>query len=104
MKAASAVNIKPRPLDGYFFEDYRQGQHYRHATPRTISAGDVALYIALTGARQPLHCARTVAQSLGYENCPVDDLLLFNIAFGRWPLFAAGVCRRHNSRRNRNYW
>ena len=83
MNAASAVNIKPRPLDGYFFEDYRQGQHYRHATPRTISAGDVALYIALTGARQPLHCARTVAQSLGYENCPVDDLLLFNIAFGK---------------------
>ena len=83
MNAASAVNIKPRPIDGYFFEDYRQGQRFAHATPRTISAGDVALYIALTGARQPLHCARTVAQSLGYANCPIDDLLLFNIAFGK---------------------
>ena len=79
----NAASTKPRPLDGYFFEDYRQGQHFKHAIPRTITTGDVALYIALTGARQPLHCASTVAQSLGYANCPVDDLLLFNIAFGK---------------------
>ena len=83
MNATSVVNIVPRPLDGYFFEDYRQGQRFLHATPRTITAGDVALYIALTGARQPLHCASTVAQALGYTHCPIDDLLLFNIAFGK---------------------
>lgn len=79
----STASIKPRPLDGYFFEDYCQGQRFLHATPRTITAGDVALYIALTGARQPLHCASTVAQSLGYAHCPIDDFLLFNIAFGK---------------------
>ena len=72
-----------RPLDGYFFEDYRLGHHFYHATPRTITAGDVALYIALTGARQPLHCAETVAQALGYPQCPIDDLLVFHIAFGK---------------------
>lgn len=72
-----------RPLDGYFFEDYRLGHHFYHATPRTITAGDVALYIALTGARQPLHCAETVAQALGYPQCPVDDVLVFHIAFGK---------------------
>ena len=31
-----------RPLNGYFFEDYRVGQQFTHATPRTITAGDAA--------------------------------------------------------------
>ena len=68
---------------GNFFEDFRPGQTFRHATPRTITDGDSALYIALTGARAPLHCARPVAQALGYRDRTVDDLLLFNIAFGK---------------------
>ncbi len=72
-----------RPLTGYFFEDYSVGQHFVHATPRTITAGDVALYIALTGARQAPHCAATVAQALGYPDTPVDDMLVFHIAFGK---------------------
>jgi len=72
-----------RPLTGYFFEDYRVGQKFVHATPRTITDGDVALYIGLTGARQPLHCAKTVATALGYPDSPVDDLLVFHIAFGK---------------------
>ena len=29
---------------GNFFEDFRLGQTIRHATPRTVTAGDVALY------------------------------------------------------------
>jgi len=72
-----------RPLNGYFFEDYRVGQQFTHATPRTITAGDAALYIALTGARQAAHCAATVADSLGYPDTPIDDLLVFHIAFGK---------------------
>jgi 2-methylfumaryl-CoA hydratase len=79
----AALQPPPRPLDGYFFEDYRCNQRFLHATPRTISHGDVALYIALCGARQPLHCAATFANSLGYAQAPIDDLLLFNIAFGK---------------------
>ena len=72
-----------RPLCGYFFEDYRVGQKFVHATPRTITSGDVALYLALTGARHPAHCASTVAQALGYASAPIDDLLVFHIAFGK---------------------
>ena len=72
-----------RPLNGYFFEDYRVGQQFTHATPRTITAGDAALYIALTGARQAAHCAATVAEALGYPDTPIDDLLVFHIAFGK---------------------
>jgi len=72
-----------RPLTGYFFEDYRPGQKFVHAIPRTITQGDVALYQALTGARSPLHCSEPFAQSLGYPSMPVDDLLVFHIAFGK---------------------
>ena len=55
----------------------------QHATPRTITAGDCALYIALYGSRNPLHCSEPFAQSLDYKATPVDDLLAFHIAFGK---------------------
>ncbi len=72
-----------RPSDGYFFEHYRVGQKFVHATPRTITQGDVSLYQALTGSRNPLHCSQPFAQALGYPAMPVDDLLVFHIAFGK---------------------
>lgn len=72
-----------RPIEGYFLEDFEIDHVFRHATPRTVTSGDVALYIALTGARNPLHCSEPLARSMGYPACPVDDLLVFNIAFGK---------------------
>jgi 2-methylfumaryl-CoA hydratase len=72
-----------RPREGYFFEDYTVGRRHRHATPRTLTDGDAALYIALTGARQPLHCSRPLAYAMGHRACPLDDLLVFNVAFGK---------------------
>ncbi len=72
-----------RPAEGYFFEDYRLGQKFVHATPRTLTQGDVSLYQALTGSRLPLHCSEPFAQALGYPAMPVDDLLVFHIAFGK---------------------
>ncbi len=68
---------------GRFFEDFTLNEVIQHATPRTITAGDCALYIALTGSRNPLHCSEPFAQSLGYKTTPVDDLLAFHIAFGK---------------------
>jgi 2-methylfumaryl-CoA hydratase len=68
---------------GNFFEDFRLGQVIRHGTPRTLTDGDSALYVALTGARQPLHSSVLVAKNLGYEARPIDDLLIFNVAFGK---------------------
>ena len=72
-----------RPLEGYFLEDFEVDHVFRHATPRTVTSGDVALYIALTGARNPVHCSEPLARSMGHPSCPVDDLLVFNIAFGK---------------------
>jgi len=68
---------------GNFFEDFSFGQTLVHGIPRTVGEGDVSLYIALTGARQVLPSARTVAHALGYRDRPLDDLLVFHIAFGK---------------------
>lgn len=68
---------------GNFFEDCTVGKRFQHATPRTITHGDTALYLALTGSRNPLHCSEPFAQSHGHPTAPVDDLLVFHIAFGK---------------------
>jgi 2-methylfumaryl-CoA hydratase len=68
---------------GNFFEDFRLGQEIRHATPRTATAGDQSLYIALTGSRFALHSSTPFAQALGYPEAPIDDLLTFHLVFGK---------------------
>ncbi len=70
-------------LGGNFFEDLGPGRTLRHPVPRTVTEGDVALYIALTGDRNPLHCSDEFARSLGFERAPAHDLLVFHIVFGR---------------------
>ena len=69
--------------NGRYFEDFVLDEVIQHATPRTITEGDSALYIALTGERSPLHCSVPFAQSLEYKTTPIDDLLAFHIAFGK---------------------
>ena len=68
---------------GNFFEDFRVGQTIAHPTPRTITEGDVALYTALTGSRFAITSADTFAHSLGFLRAPVDNLLAFNMVFGK---------------------
>lgn len=72
-----------KQFQGNFFEDFRLGQTLRHGTPRTITDGDVALYIALTGSRFLLHCATPAAHAMGLREKSVDDLLAFHVAFGK---------------------
>jgi ornithine carbamoyltransferase len=61
---------------GNFFEDFAVGQVFQHAVPRTVTEGDLALYIALTGDRRPLHCSAKFARSLGFPRQTAHDLLL----------------------------
>ena len=68
---------------GNFFEDFRLGQVIRHATPRTVTAGDVALYTALYGSRFAVQSSDAFAKAVGYPRSPVDDLLVFHIVFGK---------------------
>ena len=68
---------------GNFFEDYKVGQVLAHATPRTVTAGDQALYTALTGSRFALQSSDVFARALGYRQAPLDDLLVFHVVFGK---------------------
>ena len=68
---------------GRFFEDFRTGDTVRHAIPRTLTEGDNALYIALTGDRSPLHCSSEFARGLGYQRETIHDLLVFHTVFGK---------------------
>ncbi len=68
---------------GNFFEDFKVGQTLHHATPRTITDGDGALYTALYGPRVALQSSAVFARALGHPRAPIDDLLAFHIVFGK---------------------
>jgi 2-methylfumaryl-CoA hydratase len=74
---------------GNFFEDFRLGQVINHATPRTVTAGDVALYTGLYGMRFAVNSSAEFAKSIGLaaesmgHMAPVDDFLAFHVVFGK---------------------
>jgi len=68
---------------GRFFEDFTLGETIRHATPRTLGAGERALYTALYPMRFALTSADSFAQSCGLPASPLDELLAFHTVFGR---------------------
>ncbi len=68
---------------GNFFEDFHIGQQFEHPLPRTVTDADASLYVALTGTRNPLMSSSPLAASLGHPARPLDDLLVFNLAFGK---------------------
>jgi 2-methylfumaryl-CoA hydratase len=72
-----------KTTSGRFFEDFALGQTLAHATPRTATVGDKALYLALTGTRFALSSSDPFAASLGYPRAPLDELLAFHLVFGR---------------------
>ncbi len=72
-----------KTIAGNFFEDFRLGQSIRHATPRTVTLGDVALYNALFGGRFAVQSADSFAKAIGFPRSPIDDLLVFHIVFGK---------------------
>jgi 2-methylfumaryl-CoA hydratase len=68
---------------GNFFEDFRLGQTLRHATPRTMTVGDVALYTGLFSPRFAVQSSDAFAKAIGYRTAPMDDLLVFHVVFGK---------------------
>jgi 2-methylfumaryl-CoA hydratase len=75
----SAAKTNP----GNFFEDFRFGQVIRHATPRTLTTGDVAVYQAIFAPRFAVQSSDAFARSIGYARAPLDDLLVFHVVFGK---------------------
>ncbi len=68
---------------GNFFEDFEIGQVLRHATPRTVTEGDRALYGAVYPTRFAVASSAEFAASVGLSPAPVEDLIAFHIAFGK---------------------
>ncbi|MBX3313322.1 MAG: MaoC family dehydratase [Actinobacteria bacterium] len=68
---------------GNFFEDFELGQVIEHATPRTITEGDRAVYGALYPTRFAIPSAATFAAACGLDGAPVEELIGFHIAFGK---------------------
>src|SRR5260370_4660217 len=79
--ARDIVMIKSHP--GNYFEAFRLGQVITHATRRSVTAGEVSLYTALYGSRFAVQSSDHFARAIGYRDAPVDDLLVFNIVFGK---------------------
>src|ERR1700742_3118389 len=77
------VCLMSKTSPGNFFEDFRVGQVIRHATPRTVTTGDVALYNGLFGPRFAVQSSDEFAKAIGYPRSPIDDLLVFHIVFGK---------------------
>ena len=68
---------------GRFFEDYTVGETLIHATPRTVTAGDRALYHALYPTRFALYSSDAFAVSCGLPSSPVEDMAAFHVVFGK---------------------
>jgi 2-methylfumaryl-CoA hydratase len=68
---------------GNFFEDFSLGQVIRHAAPRTVTAGDVAVYTSLYLPRFAVQSSSEFAKAIGYQQAPVDDMLVFHFVLGK---------------------
>ena len=75
--------MKDKVSRGRFFEDFRLGQELIHATPRTVTQGDAALYLGLYGSRFAVNSSEVFARRLGFAAAPLDDFLVFHLVFGR---------------------
>ena len=68
---------------GRFFEDYRLGEVIPHAVPRSVGAGERALYHALYPARHALASSDEFARACGLPASPLDEMILFHTVFGK---------------------
>ena len=68
---------------GNFFEDFTVGQVIEHATPRTVTEGDRAVYGAIYPTRFAVASSAEFAASVGLAPHPVEELIGFHVAFGK---------------------
>jgi 2-methylfumaryl-CoA hydratase len=68
---------------GNYFENFSIGQTLVHATPQTLTDGDIALYRALTGSRQALYSSAEFARAGGMARLALDPLHAFHVVFGK---------------------
>lgn len=76
-------DVKRKTTDGNFFEDFVVGSTLVHATPRTVTEGDVAVYQSLFGSRFAVQSSAPFAATVGCARAPVDAVLVFHLVFGK---------------------
>ena len=76
-----ANSTKSNP--GNFFEDFFIGQQIAHATPQTVTDGDISLYRALTGNRYAQYSSAEFARASGLPGLAIDPLHAFHVVFGK---------------------
>lgn len=82
--SSSAISERmPKSRGGNFFEDFRLGQILAHAVPRTVGAGERALYTALYPSRFALYSSDEFARGCGLPASPLEELAAFHLVFGR---------------------
>jgi len=69
------VRLMSKTGAGNFFEDFRIGQVIRHATPRTVTVGDVALYNGLFGPRFAVQSSDAFARATMGDAQPLIQAL-----------------------------
>jgi len=72
-----------KAVTGNYFEDFKLGQEIVHATPRSVTVGDVSLFTALYGPRFAVQSSDAFAHDIGYPRAPIDDLLVFHVVIGK---------------------
>jgi len=77
------MTTKSKLQAGNFFEDFKVGQAFRHATPRTLTEADAALNIGLYGSRFAVNSSDVFARSIGFPRAPLDDMLVFHVVIGK---------------------
>jgi len=68
---------------GNYLEDFLIGQVIHHPTPRTITAGERALYTSLYPSRHALYSSDEFARNCGLKESPIQDLIVFHVIFGK---------------------
>ncbi len=81
--AIMTLPASPKTNNGRFFEDFCPGEIIDHPIARTLTDGDHALNLALTGSRHALFSDRTLAFSCGLDPGMVDPMLVFHLVFGK---------------------
>jgi len=82
-KTAGSSTAVSKTNGGHYFEDFSIGQVIEHATPRTVTEGDRALYGAIYPTRFAIPSSAEFAASVGLRPHPVEELIGFHIAFGK---------------------
>ena len=75
--------MKIKNFKSRYFEDYILGETITHSVPRTVTEGDVSIYLATTGSRFALNYSEEFSKKLGFKSIPLDDILSFHLVFGR---------------------